>query len=1070
MNDSCGCGSCCGGSSGGVDRRSFIKAAGLGAAALGVSAGRAFAGPFSATAEGDHFVPVDKKLDPAWVASLTARGERVWYSGGDLPTIGMPVGGICAGQVYLSGEGRLVYWDIFNSSFNSGYGAQNYKPGRKATEMFADGRFTEPPDLEQGAAIRVEVGGKAEIRELSARGFPGVRFAGEYPLGLVEFPDESLPVGVSLEAFSPFIPLDTADSALPATILRYRVRNRGDTPARVGIAGWLSNRACYFSASSFVGQAERFATASNGGGIALAEGGVRPREEAAPGREVRDPVVFADFEGESYGEWTVEGEAFGTGPASGTLANQNPVAGFKGRRLVNSYLGGSDRLQGRMLSPAFTIERPFIGFLVGGGGHADQTCVNLLVDGAVVRTATGKHAERLEPCNWDVSDLAGREARIEIVDRHSGGWGHVNVDQIEFRDTPMAPEIGPLEMQPDFGRVCVGAVGEGGVARVGLAPEGGPEAVFAAIDESAAPASHACPLTGHHRLVAAQSVDLAPGEERTITLVYAWHMPNLFRVRGSTDPADRVGQRYAARFGAAAEVAGYVGANLDRLVAETLAWHRANYDSTLPRWLLDRVGATTCNLATNTCQWWQDGRFWAWEGVGCCHGTCGHVWNYAHTMARLFPELERSVRERQDFAPGVGFIPETGEIRFRGEGWGIWAGDSQGGYVLKAYREHLCSADDAFLHRNWANIRKATEFLMTQDGDADGLIEGRQHQTYDQDYYGPNTMVGSLYLGALRAAEEMARRVNDAGFAEECRRVFEAGRANSVERLFNGEYFVQRVDLGQHPEWQYADGCLADQLFGQGWAHQVGLGYVYPPETVRAALESIWKYCWAPDIEPQNKAHMPERWFAYPGEAGLFTCTWPKSDHLGPRSTRYRDEVWTGIEYQVAGHMAWEGMLTEALAMCRAVHERYHPSRRNPFNEIECGDHYARAMAAWGVLIGLAGFEHDGPAAHIGFAPRLTPEDFRSVFTGAAGWGQIVQRRAGGEQVEEIAVAHGEVAVRSLAFALPEGSGLAGVTVETGGAEVACEPAQVGTRVEIRLGVPQTVHAGQTLRVRMRMA
>jgi hypothetical protein len=238
---------------------------------------------------------------------------------------------------------------------------------------------------------------------------------------------------------------------------------------------------------------------------------------------------------------------------------------------------------------------------------------------------------------------------------------------------------------------------------------------------------------------------------------------------------------------------------------------------------------------------------------------------------------------------------------------------------------------------------------------------------------------------------------------------------------------------------------------------------------VKASLESIWKYCWAPDVEPQNKAHLPERWFAYPGEAGLFTCTWPKSQHLGPRSTRYRDEVWTGIEYQVAGHMAWEGMLTEALATCRAVHERYHPSRRNPFNEIECGDHYARALAAWGVLTALCGFEHDGPRGHIGFAPRLTPEDFRSVFTGASGWGQIAQRRAQAEQVQEISVVHGELTVQTLAFAAPAGATAAGAIVESGGRELAHQLAQAGARVEIGLETRQTVRAGETLRVRIRM-
>ena len=1068
MGSTTGCGAGCGvgAGCGGVDRRSFIKAAGLGTAALAASGGGAIAGPFAAADFGDHFVPMEKKLDPKWVASLFARGERAWYSGAKLETIGMPIGGICAGQVYLSGDGRLVYWDIFNSQFNSGYGSENYKVGRRATEMFADGRFVAPPSVEQGAAIRVRVAGETLVRPLSAEGFPGVRFAGEHPFGLVEYVDGGFPVEVSMEAFSPFVPLETEDSALPATVMRYTVRNRSGVAATVTIAGWLENAVCRFSGGQFEDEAERCATVAEGAGIALAEGWVRPRVGVPMKPAPREPIAFADFEGDDYAGWTVEGEAFGAGPAAGTLANQSPVSAFKGRRLVNSYLGGDDRLQGRLVSPEFRVARPFIGMLVGGGGHEHETCLNLLVGGKIVRTATGKNSERLEPVNWEVSEFEGQTARIEIVDRNSGGWGHINVDQIEFRDEPMGPEIGALEAQADFGRMCVAAVGTGASAGIFEIEDGAGAggAALAALDGGSGEEA-VTPLSGRQGLTAGRTVELAPGGEAEITLVYSWFMPNLARVRGSTQDSDRVGHRYVRGFDSAAQVAAYVVDELDRLAGGTRAWHGALYDSTLPRWLLDRVGATTSTLATNTCQWWRDGRFWAWEGVGCCHGTCGHVWNYAHTMARLFPELERSVRERQDFAAGVGFIADTGEIRFRGEGWGIWAGDSQGGYILKAYREHLCSPDDAFLKRNWANIRKATEFLIGEDGNADGLLEGSQHQTYDQNYFGANTMVGSLYLGALRAAEEMARRVHDVPFAEQCRRVFEAGKANSVARLFNGEYFIQDVDLEKYPDWQYGDGCLADQLFGQGWAHQVGLGYVYPEETVRAGLESIWKYCWAPYGGPQNAAHAPERWFAYPGEAGLFTCTWPKSDHGGPRSTRYRDEVWTGIEYQVAGHMAWEGMVMEALAVCRAVHDRYHPSLRNPFNEIECGDHYARSMAAWGVLSGLAGFEYDGPSGYVGFAPRFQPEEFRAVFTGAEGWGQVSQRREPGRQINTIEVRHGRVAVKSVGIGLPEGAAVESVTVTAGGPAMTAHVEQREGLVTVGLVAGCELAAGDSLRV-----
>jgi fructan beta-fructosidase len=150
-------------------------------------------------------------------------------------------------------------------------------------------------------------------------------------------------------------------------------------------------------------------------------------------------IVIANFEGAGYGTWKVEGTAFGRGPAQGTLPNQMVVEGFQGRGLVNSFVGG-DGSTGALTSPAFTIDRKSIRFLIGGGGWANQTCINLIVDGRIVRTASGPNtepggSERLEPAGWDVSDLAGKTARLQIVDRATGGWGHINVDHIVLSDS-----------------------------------------------------------------------------------------------------------------------------------------------------------------------------------------------------------------------------------------------------------------------------------------------------------------------------------------------------------------------------------------------------------------------------------------------------------------------------------------------------------------------------------------------------------------------------------------------------------------------------------------------------------
>jgi hypothetical protein len=315
----------------------------------------------------------------------------------------------------------------------------------------------------------------------------------------------------------------------------------------------------------------------------------------------------------------------------------------------------------------------------------------------------------------------------------------------------------------------------------------------------------------------------------------------------------------------------------------------------------------------------------------------------------------------------------------------------------------------------------------------------------------------------------MAREMGDDQFAKRCRRIFESGSRLSTERLWNGEYFIQRVDLKKYPKHQYGKGCLSDQLFGQGWAHLLGLGYIYPADYVEKALQSVWKYNWTPDVGPYNAVHKPERWFARAGEPGLFTCTWPKSPYIAA-GVRYKNEIWTGIEYQVAGHMVAEGMVNEALAICRGIHERYHPAKHNPFNEVECGDHYARAMASWGVYTALAGYEYDGPKGHLGFAPKVTPNDFRAAFTAAEGWGTFAQERNKQMQREHIEVRWGRLGLESVAFALPEDFRQIQVSATAAGKLVENSFTLDRGRLNVRLKDKLVLSEGQTLDVAIRRA
>jgi len=983
-------------------------------------------------AQTKRLIPADKKLSQEWVRRLFERGTTETYRSKELDTIGMPVGGIATGQLYLRGDGTLGLWQIFNRHVFTGYGQNCYR--------------TYKPDspVDSGFTVIVEKDGKPLVKPLN-RNFSSVEFAGEYPIGIVRYREDGFPVKVELEAFSPFIPLNAKDSALPATLFHITVENTSGKSLRAGILAWLENAVCIHSAPAIHGLRRSRIVDERGRALVIhtAEKAPLPKGATKP----RPKIVLADFEGKDYADWKVTGEAFGKGPAKGTLPEQQGVTGFLGKGLVNTFLG-MDGPHGTLTSQPFKINRKFINFLIGGGNHAGQTCINLLVDGEVVRTAVGKNNEKLESYFWSVHEFEGKQAKFEIVDRASGGWGHINIDQIELSDEPQKLPAGPLDKLPDYGSMVL-ALAERDT------PLRKTHQVLGLVGDAAgklhADEDIAFPVTERRSAaLCSQEVELAPGAKRTFTFVLSWFFPN-----------HPNGREYANRFNSAAEVAHYVLDNHERLAGDTRKWHETFYeDSTLPRWLLFRLHSTVCNLATGTCQWWKNGRFWAWEGVGCCEGTCTHVWNYAHAPARLFPELERSAREMQDF--GQGFDSKSGLVGFRSNR--AYAADGQCGTILKAYREHQMSADNVFLKRNWARIKKALEFSIARDGNDDGLIESSQHNTYDINFEGANTFVGSLYLAALRAGEEMAREMGNEQFARRCRKIFESGSRLTSERLWDGEYFIQQVDLEKHPKHQYAKGCLSDQLFGQGWAHQLGLGYIYPPEYVKKALQSVWKYNWTPDVGPYNAAHKPERWFARPGEPGLFTCTWPKSPYLAA-GVRYKSEVWTGIEYQVAGHMVYEGMVTEALAICRGIHERYHPARHNPFNEVECGDHYARAMASWGVYTALAGYEYDGPKGHLGFAPRLTPESFRAAFTAAEGWGTFAQKRDSQIQSERIELRWGRLSLRSLAFTVPEDFRSVKVFVIAGARPIKIDYTLKDARLDITLKKKLTLTEDQVLTV-----
>ena len=1051
---------CCpgAGQKGGVDRRTFIKRSGVGcvALALGGKTLPVMAGPF-ASEDFEKLIPADKKLSAAWLRSLVERGEPEWFSGGELKHIGMPVGGICCGQVYLSGDGRLWHWDIFNQGIKTATNGPHYKKPM-------------PTDsgIGLGFALRTRSAGKEAVRTLDHSGFSDIRFRGAYPIGFVDYADDSCPVDVSLEAFSPFCPLEVDDSSLPLTVMRYTVQNTSATPVDVSLGGHLPNPVLQHSGPG--GAAEFVNTLGRRNGATYVHYTVGTKAEG-PAAEARPDVVFEDFESDTYENWTVEGTAFGKGPVlAAKLPGYQGNVGAQGKWLVNSHntrqgeaVAGGDAHVGLMTSKSFEINRRYIHVLVGGGANAEQVALQLLIGDKVVAKLAGKNNNAMQRQSFAVAQYEGQTARLRIVDASSGGWGNIGVDHIVFSDNPSsAPQ--PLDGRPDMGDMTLAVLDAGeGVFGAAGTPDGETGPFFEAGAEIARSVTHIRPVG-----VVGKTVSLQPGEETTVSFAIAWRFPNQ-RVP-LTDIKD-TGHYYAKRFPSSLAVVTQHAGDRDASYARTRLWHDTWYDSTLPHWLLDRTFVNTSILASSTCLRFESGRLWGWEGVGCCAGTCQHVWHYGQSIGRVFPELERIVRERVDY--GVAYEPD-GRTLYRGE-WKKAAHeaiDGQCGTILRVYREHTMSADDAFLRRIWPRVKTSIEFLINQEGGESGVLTGKQMNTLDSAWYGPISWISSLYLATLRAGAEMATEMGDDAFAGTCTQIADKGGKLLTETLFDGEYFYHRRDPAHPGAIGSGVGCHIDQVFGQGWAYQLGLDRVLPKKETVTALKSLWRYNFTPDVGPYRAKYKRGRWYAVAGDGGLIMCTFPKGGMkeagggtAGKGFAGYFNECMTGFEYQAAGHMVAEGLVQEGLGVTRAIHDRYHASRRNPYNEIECGDHYARAMASHGVFVSICGFEHHGPKGYIGFAPRLTPENFRAPFIAAEGWGTFAQKRSGGVQSETLQIGYGKLTVRSMSFALSAGTVPGKVEVKVDAKGVPSRFEMSGDRIVIQLGEPLTLRTGQALAV-----
>ncbi|MFS4457425.1 GH116 family glycosyl hydrolase [Maribacter sp. 2304DJ31-5] len=546
--------------------------------------------------------------------------------------------------------------------------------------------------------------------------------------------------------------------------------------------------------------------------------------------------------------------------------------------------------------------------------------------------------------------------------------------------------------------------------------------------------------------------NLEPGQEKTIKLLFAWYVPNTTTRLGndgdcqpnsSCSESDTYRPWYAGKFDSVFETADYWRKNHDALDKKSKAFTDSFYGSTLPPEVLEAVSANLGILKSPTVLRQTDGKFWAWEGCnddsGCCHGTCTHVWNYAQALPHLFPNLERSLRDTEfnisQNNKGHQTFRTSLPIRTVDHGFHA-ASDGQLGGIMKVYRDWRISGDTDWMKKLYPKVKQSLDYcIKTWDPKGKGILEEPHHNTYDIEFWGADGMCTSFYLGALTAITAMAKAAKQP--YKRYGKLLKSGKKHMEEKLFDGEYFIQNiqwtgleakdpVELSkgswtsnyseeakellqkEGPKYQYGKGCLSDGILGMWIASCAGLGEPVDNNMVTSHLKSIHKYNLKEDLIDHPNPQRPT--YAVGKEGGLLLCTWPKGGKLSLPFV-YSNEVWTGIEYQVASHLMMKGKVEEGLDIVRTCRRRYDGTIRNPFDEYECGHWYARAMSSYALLQGLTGVRYDAVDKTLYIDSKIG-DDFTSFISTKTGFGNVglkggepfVDTKFGTIDVEKISV------------------------------------------------------------------
>jgi uncharacterized protein (DUF608 family) len=544
------------------------------------------------------------------------------------------------------------------------------------------------------------------------------------------------------------------------------------------------------------------------------------------------------------------------------------------------------------------------------------------------------------------------------------------------------------------------------------------------------------------------------GETKTIRLMMVWYVPdtNMKYGQDSTEPDDEectdpacsckdpfYKPWYSGKFSNISEIANYWKTNYKDLFDKSELFSNTFYGTSLPPEVVEAIAANLTIIKSPTCLRQPDGRLWSWEGCsdnsGCCAGSCEHVWNYAQAIPHLFPKLERTLRETE-FGPNQdkeGHQTFRAALPIRPVATTFYAAsDGQLGGIMKVYRDWHISGDTEWLKKMYPKVVESMNYcIKIWDPRSTGTLEEPHHNTYDIEFWGPDGMCTSFYLGALKAISEMGGFLGQD--VEKYKALYSKGKQAIENDLFNGEYFYQKIKWtglnapdpvtaskgswsseysedaikllqAEGPKYQYGTGCLSDGILGSWIGEVCGLKNVVDSVKVTSHLKSVYKYNFKKDLTDHSNPQRPS--YALGNEGGLLLCTWPKGGKLSLPFV-YCDEVWTGFEYQAASHMIMMGEVEKGLDIVRAARDRYDGRVRNPFNEYECGHWYARAMSSYALLQGLTGVRYDALDQTMYIDSKIG--DFTSFISTETGFGNVGLKN----NVPFINVTYGEITVRN---------------------------------------------------------